>query len=741
VTFLFTDIEGSTRLLTTLGDQFEGVLAAHNRLLRDAIAGHRGTEVSTEGDAFFAVFGSAHDAIAAAAEVQRALAAEPAAEPSVRVRMGLHTGEGKLGGDNYIGLDVHRAARIAAAGHGGQVLLSDATRALVAQDLPDGLRVRDLGEHRLKDLASSLRIFQLEIPGLPAEFPELKTLDARPSNLPIQLTSFIGRERERLRLEELIRQHRLVTLTGAGGTGKTRLALQIAYDVLEEFRDGAYFVDLAPIRDPALLPSTVARALGLGVDPGGDTHAAIQAHLRDRELFLILDNFEQLVDAAPNVEELLSAASRLRILVTSRVALHLYGEQVYELPPFDLPSDQGSPEELTRNAAVALFIERARATKLDFALTDDNAATIAAIAARLDGLPLAIELAASRIRALSPRAILSHLDRRLPLLSGATRGRPERQQTMRNAIAWSYDLLDPPERRLFARLSVFPGGCSIEAAEAVADPGDLEIAVLDGLVGLVDKSLLRQGEPANEEGRFTMLDTILEYAGERLREEFDASATNRRLAEFLLGFAEEAQPHLTTEDQVLWLDRCDLEAANVRAAIRWTIDAGQADIGLRMAAALWRYWQQRGPLWEGRRAIEELLDAGKSSSAARVRGLSAAGGLAWWDGDYEATRRHYEEALPLARQTGDQAAEMEATYNLASVVLWSDASGSPRRCSARAWPWPRRSATGVASPRHSRASVSSSRSSGEISARPCPSSRSRSHRPKPSATAWTPSMR
>jgi predicted ATPase/class 3 adenylate cyclase len=674
VTFLFTDIEGSTHLLTTLGDQYEAVLAAHNQVLRDAITGHGGIEISTEGDAFFAVFGSARDAVAAAAEVQRALTTKPGAEPRLRVRMGLHTGEGRLGGDNYIGLDVHRGARIAAAGHGGQVLLSDATRALVAHDLPEGLGVRDLGEHRFKDLASSLRIFQLEIAGLPAEFPELMTLDARPTNLPTQLTSFVGRERELVRLRELLGEHQLVTLTGAGGGGKTRLALQVAGDVLGEFRDGAFFVDLAPISDPALVPSTIARALGLGVDPGGDTLAAVQAQLRDRELLLILDNFEQVVEAATNVEVLLSGAPQLRILVTSRVALHLYGEQEYELLPFDLPDEQEGQEELTRNAAVALFIERARATKQDFALTDDNAAAIAEIAARLDGLPLAIELAASRVRALSLGAILSRLDRRLPLLSGATRGRPERQQTMRNAIAWSYDLLELPERHLFARLSVFPGGCSVEAAEAVCDPGDLEIAVLDGLAGLVDKSLLREVETANDEARFGMLETIREYAGERLHEEFAAADTKRRLAEFLLAFAEDAEPHLTMDDHVPWLDRCDLEAANIRAGLSWAVEAGEADIGLRTAAALWRYWQQRGPLWEGRRALEQLLALGDSSPTSRVRGLAAAGGLAWWSGDYETTRRHYAEALPLARQSGKRPAEMEALYNLASVVMWSDAS-------------------------------------------------------------------
>jgi len=672
VTFLFTDIEGSTRLLSALGDEYAALLATHSEILRTAIATHAGTEVSTEGDSFFAVFPSALNAVSAAAEAQRALAATPWHDgSSVNVRMGLHSGEGRLGGDNYVGLDVNRAARIAAAGHGGQVLLSDATRALVAQDLPEGLRLRELGEHRLKDLALSVRISQLDIDGLPREFPLLRSLDARPTNLPNLLTRFIAREQELVRVKELIAEHRLVTLTGPGGTGKTRLALEAAGELLGGFSDGAFFVDLAPIRDAARVALTVAQALGLSVDPSGDALAAAQAHLRERELLLIVDNFEQVVEGATAIEVLLSAASGLRVLVTSRVALHIYGEREYEIPPFELPDPGRALEELSRYGAVSLFVDRARAVKPDFELTSSDAAAVAGITARLDGLPLAIELAASQVRVLGPQAILSRLEQHLPLPVRSARGRPERQQTMRAAIAWSFDLLTEPERRLFARLGAFPGGSSLEAAEAVCEPGDLDISVLDGLGALVDKSLLRPIDAADGDVRFGMLETILEYADERLREQYDAEATYRRLADFLLAFAEEAEPHLTLEEQALWLDRCEREGPNLRRAIRWAVEAGEADIGLGMAAALWRYWQLRGPIREGRAVLDQLLTLDGSSPEVRAKALGAAGALAWWGGDYSATQLHFEEALPLVRDSGDRKGEVDALYNLGFVTVWS----------------------------------------------------------------------
>jgi predicted ATPase/class 3 adenylate cyclase len=675
LTFLFTDIEGSTRLLQELGEGYRRVQNDHAEIMRKAIAEGEGVEIRTEGDSFFAVFTTPSGAVRAAVAAQRGLAAHewPHGQP-LRVRMGMHTGEAVLGGDDYLGIDVNRAARIAAAGHGGQVLLSDATRGLVEQTLSEGVRLRDLGARRLKDLALPMRIYQLDIDGLIDEFPELTTLDARPTNLPIQLTTFVGREREIERIAPLLGEHRLVTLTGAGGSGKTRLALQVAGEQLGSFHDGAFFVDLSAIRDPALVPSSLVQALGLAVAPGGDSLAAARAHLRERELLLILDNFEQVAAGASVIEDLLASTTRLRMLVTSRMVLRVYGEQEFEVPPFDVPEPERGTEELSRSDGVLLFVDRARAVKPDFELTDATASAIAAIVAKLDGLPLAIELAASRVRVLTPKAILSRLDQRLSLRAGSARGRPERQQTLRAAIEWSYDLLTEHERRVFARLSVFPGGCSIEAAEAVGGPEDARVAALDAVEALVEQSLVRQVEATEGDPRFRMLETISEYGGERLREEFDADATYRRLAEFLLGFVEEAEPHLLMKEQAVWLDRCEQERPNLRAAIRWALQTGEADIGLRTVTALWRFWHQRGPLWEGRQALDELLALGGSPEI-RARALSAAGGMAWWSGDSSAAQRYQEEALPLFRQIGDQRGEMECLQSLATAMTFG--AGGP----------------------------------------------------------------
>ena len=674
VTFLFTDIEGSTALLTRLAEAYVTILERHAEILRAAIATNGGTEVSTEGDAFFAVFPSAPDAITAASGAQQELARTGwPNDAAVRVRMGLHTGLARLGGDDYVGLDIHRAARIAAAGHGGQVLLSDATRALVAEALPGDTHLRDFGQHRLKDFDEPVRIWQLDIDGLVADFRDLKTLDARPGNLPRPPTSFVGREREVAELLDLVRDHNLVTLTGAGGTGKTRLALQAAEALRGSLADGAFFVELSPLRDPALVPLAITQALRVGVDPNGNARDVATAYLRDRETLLLIDNFEQVIEAADVVEEILAAAPRLRILVTSRSPLGIYGEQEFDVRPFDVPEGD-SLERLSASPAVALFLDRARAVKPGFELSADGAVAVVGIITRLDGLPLAIELAASQVRVLTPPAILSRMEAHQPAPTPVTRGRPARQRTMWAAIEWSYELLDQPERRLFSRLAVLPGGISLESAAAVADPGDLGIEILDGITALVGKSLLRQSD-GEAEPRFRMLETIQDYAGERLRTDFDVDATERRRADFFVSFSEAAEPHLTRIEQASWLDRCELERPNLRRAIDWAIANGEADLGLRMAAASWRFWHQRGPLWEGRKALDQLLALPGSSRETRARALSAAGGLAWWDGDFVASRRHHEGGLALFtdEETTDRA---RALYDLGLPLVWSGTQGN-----------------------------------------------------------------
>jgi predicted ATPase/class 3 adenylate cyclase len=556
ITFVFTDIEGSTRLLDRLGERYRSVLEDHQRLLRRAFTG--GVEVSTEGDSFFVVFTSAPMAVAAAVEAQRTLSAHPwPDEAQIRVRIGLHTGEAQLGADNYVGVDLHRAARIASAGHGGQIVLSASTHALVEATAPEGVRFRDLGEHRLKDLPRPEHLFQVVAEGIETEFPPLRTMGARPNNLPVQLTSFIGRGRELEEVMAALESTRLLTLTGPGGSGKTRLAIRTAQELLPRLEDGAFFVALAPISDPALVVPTMAQALGVSEKADRAPLDALTDHLQHSDVLLVLDNFEQVLDAAGEVGQLLTTTERLRVLATTREPLGLSGEREYPVPPLGLPDVDALPslDALSQFEAVRLFVDRATAVKPDFAVTNENAPAVAEICARLDGLPLAIELAAARVKILTPQSILQRLEHSLGFLAVGTRDVPNRQRTLRDAIAWSHDLLDPEEAALFARLSVFRGGFSLEAVERVGNPADeLGIDTLEGVASLANKSLARQAETGTDEPRFFMLETIREFAAERLAASADAEEIARRHAAFFLDLAERAEPELTGPDQIRWLN-------------------------------------------------------------------------------------------------------------------------------------------------------------------------------------------
>jgi predicted ATPase/class 3 adenylate cyclase len=668
VTFLFTDIERSTLLLQELGDRYAEVLRDHGKIVREALEREGGAEIGTEGDSFFAVFTSPAAAVRAVIETQRALASHAWPEGAeVRVRMGLHTGEGAPVGNGYVGLDVHRAARIGDAGHGGQVLLSEATEALIQHSLPDGVELVDLGEHRLKDLPHPERLFQLTIGGLPAEFPPPRSLDARPNNLPAQMSSFIGRNDVIREVEAGLEETRLLTLTGPGGTGKTRLALEVAHRQLPAFLDGVWFVDLSAVTDPSVVPTEIAIAIEATRDPGASVLECLEDHLRDRKLLLVLDNFEQVLDATPTVEHLLSYAPALKVMVTSRSVLSVYGEREYPVPPLELP-EPGSAEildALSRSESVSLFVERARAVRQDFQLTRENALAVAEICSRLDGLPLAIELAAVRVNVLTPQAMLPRLDERLSLLTSGPRSLPERQRTLRGAIDWSYRLLEEPQRQLFARLATFSGGGSLEAIEEVCD-SDLEVPVLDLLGSLVDDSLLRRTETPDGEVRFQMLETIREYAIERLDAEPDAAEARRRHARYFLALAIHAEPHLVGGDQKEWLDRFDHEHDNIRAALKWSIHAGEVRGGQEAAGALWRFWQQRGHLVEGRKKLEHLLQApgGAERTPERFKALTGVGGLAYWQNDYPAAERFYAEALKIAIELDDPRAIAEGLYNV-----------------------------------------------------------------------------
>jgi predicted ATPase/class 3 adenylate cyclase len=683
VTFLFTDIEGSTRLLQELGARFATVRHEHNEIVRRAILDGGGVEVSTEGDSFFAAFVSAVGAVGAAVAAQRGLAAHgwPPDAP-VRVRMGLHTGEGIAAGDDYVDINVNRAARIAAAANGGQVIVSDATRSLVEHELPDGASFRDLGLHRLRDIAQPEHLHDIMVDGLPSDFPPPRTLDARPNNLPAQLTSFVGRGEEIDEVRKLLGGTRLLTLTGPGGTGKTRLALHVATEVLTEYADGAFFVDLSSVFDPTLAPSAVAGALGVPEVAGRTIMECLKDHLRDRELLLIIDNFEQVTEAAPMAEDLLTSAPKLKVVVTSRAVLGLRGEQEYLVPPLEQPDPERLPDLATfrQIEAVRLFIERAVAVSPRFRVTEESAPAVAKITARLDGLPLAIELAASRTKLLSPEQLLVRLEQRLPILTSRARTLPQRQRTLRDAIAWSHDLLDEAERRLFAQLSVFTGGWTLESAEAVCDPGALGLDPLEGLTSLVDQSLVRRIDAEGGDPRFSMLETMREFGLEQLRSHGDFGDIVQSHADYFLDLALEAESHLTADDQGEWLDRCDQEHPNIRAALRWAIDAGEAERAQEAAGALWRFWHQRGHLAEGRDWFKEILamPSGQRRTAARAKALIGAGGMAWWQQDRGATGVFYKEALAIERELGDAARIAEALYNLSFVVAGDDLDAATR---------------------------------------------------------------
>lgn len=673
VTFLFSDIEGSTRLVQALGGAFPALLERHQALLRAAFGEAGGVEVATEGDSFFVVFRSALAAVGAAAAAQRALADEPwpAQAGSVRVRMGLHTGEASLGGDNYAGLDVHRAARIGAAAHGGQVLISDTTRGLVVGALPDDIGLIELGEYRLKDLDRPERLTQLTVSGLPQEFPPPRTLET-PTNLPAQLTEFIGRKRETDEVAALVRRSRLLTLTGPGGTGKTRLALQVAALLRSEFAAGAFFVDLSALTDPALIPTTIAAALNVSEQPDRTVLASLQAHLRDLRMLLVLDNFEQLQDGAPLVGQLLEAAPQLVILVTSREVLHLRGEQEYPVPPLGLPdaASVAHLDTLTQYDAVALFIRRAQAARPNFEIDNTSAPAVAGICSRLDGLPLAIELAAARVKLLDPEAILHRLEGSLSLLTSTSRDLSERQRTLRGAIDWSHNLLDPTERIMFRRLGVFVGGCSLERAQSICEAGGkVEIDMLDGVSSLIDKSLLRRLDNAEGELRVGMLETVRDYALEQLTQSADWDPVRHAHEDLFSSMAHEAAAEIMGPNQKAWTGRLETDRDNLRAALQRLADDGRTEQALEMGAALWRFWQQRGNLAEGRATLEQLLSRPDAATPTpgRARALAGLGGLAYWQSDMDAAGRAYDEGLEIQRTLDDPPGLAEALYNLGFV--------------------------------------------------------------------------
>ncbi|MDQ4038080.1 MAG: AAA family ATPase [Actinomycetota bacterium] len=675
MTFLFTDVEGSTRLLEQLGERYHDVQDQHTATLREGISAHGGSVVSTEGDSFFAVFPDAQGAVSAAVQAQRELAAKPwPAGVRLRVRMGLHTGAGILGGDNYLGLDVNRAARIAAAAYGEQVLISEATHSLIERCLPPATRLRGVGRHRFKNLTEPERLYQVVIDGLEQDFPPPRTLSARPNNLPTQLTAFIGRHHEVSRVRELLAVNRLLTLTGTGGTGKTRLALEVAEQSVEQLPDGVFFVDLSAIDEPELVPSAIAAALGVREDAGAVIDAIVD-HLREKELLLVLDNFEQVVQGASAVlDPVLRSAPGVKTLVTSRVPLGLYGEQQFHVPPLELPDLRRLPDvsALAQLDAVTLFVERAVAVKPDFRLTDDNAAAVTEIILRVDGLPLAIELAASRVKLLPPERLLARLHERLALLTTTSRNVPERQRTLRGTIEWSYELLDPQQGRMFARLAVFTGGADLAAIEAIVSPNaELGIDTLDALTVLVESNLLRGVDAVDADPRFAMLETVREYGLERLAQSGEEPLIRRRHAEHWIDAGEQASDALSGPDQVTWSRRLELDHDNFRSALTWVLHSGEAELGLRLCAALKDFWRVSSHVREGVRWLTEVLAMpnAATNTLVRAKALSAAGDMHGWINDPDAFLRFAEEALAILRELGDLPELPDAIQNLGWAQL------------------------------------------------------------------------
>jgi predicted ATPase/class 3 adenylate cyclase len=640
VTLLFTDIDGSTRLLHDLGDAYADVLTAHRRCIRDAFHRHSGVEVDTQGDAFFVAFARPRDAVAAAADAQRALANGP-----VRVRMGVHTGRPTVTDEGYVGMDVHLGARIAAAGHGGQVVVSRATAdALGAADAT----LADLGEHRLKDITEPVWLYQLNGSGLGADFPPLRTISN--TNLPAPSRRLVGRDHELGDVCARIRSGhaRIVTLTGPGGVGKTRLAVQAGLELVEHFPNGVFFVGLAPLADAGLVIPAIAQTLGIRESPGEPAVETLVAHLRLRRMLLVLDNLEHVVAAAPDVADLVAASEGLSVIATSREPLRIAAEQEYPLAPLD------------NAAAVVLFCDRARAVDPGFA---GDAAT-EEICRRLEGLPLAIELAAARVRLLPPRSMLGRLEPRLSLLTGGGRDVPARQRTLRATIDWSYELLNPVEQRLFRGLSVFAGGCDFEAAESVcsADAGVLE--------SLVQKSLVLQRPDAAGMARFWMLATLREYAHEALSEMGELAEQEARHAAYVLRLAEEAEGSLLGHGQVMWLARLGQEVDNIRAAVSAALAGGNPEVALRIASALIDFWDSRGAYAEvGGWLREGLRRADAAPAGVRAKALLAAGLAAYHIGDPDEARDVTALSLDLAKRAGDARVTSRALSQLAGIAM------------------------------------------------------------------------
>ena len=666
VTFLFTDIEGSTKLAEGHPDRWESLRARHDSILQEAIESNNGYIFQVMGDAVYAAFHKAGDALKAAVKSQSELQNEAREDIAVLVRMGIHTGEAEVDGKEYRGyLTMSLAQRVVSAGHGGQILLSQTTADLLRSQAPDDITLRDMGQHQLKDVPLPIRIFQVVAPGLREDFPVLRTLSFFPSNLPAQVTSFVGREKEVGDVKKLLLDAHILTLIGPGGTGKTRLSIQVASDVLGNYPDGVWLVELAPIHDPLLVPRATALAIGLRDEPQRPVIDMLCDYLRDKKMLILLDNCEHLVDACARIaERILRAAPNVRILASSREALDIAGEVTYRVPSLGVPDIKHLPpvESLSQYEAVRLFIDRAISANPAFIVTNDSAPFLAQICHRLDGIPLAIELAAAKIRVLSVEEIARRLDDRFRLLTGGSRTALERHQTLRAAIDWSYNLIPPAEQVLFRRLSVFVGGWTLEAAESVcrgestSSPVGSE-DILDLLERIINKSLVIR-EEVQSGSRYRMLETMRQYASEKLVESNESKILHDDHLEYFLNLAETTEPHLRRVEQIEWLSKLDSEYENLRAALSWAMDKPPAESILRLAGALGPYWRIRSYWLEGASWLDQALENrwginSKAEIAARAKVFYRRADIAHELDELDVLKKSTESSLALCEEVKD----------------------------------------------------------------------------------------
>jgi predicted ATPase/class 3 adenylate cyclase len=662
VTFLFTDIVGSTRHWEEHPEQMRLELERHDELLANAAKAHNGYIFKHVGDALCISFQTAAEALETAVAGQRALSLPVTSDVGpLQVRMAIHSGECHERGGDYFGPAVNRVARLQAVAHGGQILVSQAAYELLRDQRLADIRFRDLGLHKLRDLSRQEHVYQVLSQDLPTEFPSLESLDYFPNNLPAQMTAFIGRTKEIREVQRSLESTRLLTLTGPGGTGKTRLALQVAAETLEYFDDGVYFIPLEAVSDPNLVGQTVVSTLGVDMDCYQDPLEALKDHLRPQRTLLLMDNFEHLLDAARITGELLSTAPNLKIMATSREPLHVYGEREYLVPVLETPTgdEKQNLESILQSEAISLFVDRIRAVKHDFVVSPEIALDLAAICDQLDGLPLAIELAAARVKMFSIPVLLERLQGSLGLLGSGPRNAPSRHRTLHQAIAWSYDLLDNDEAKLFRRWSIFRGGATLDAAEAVClDQRDGPIYEL--VNSLLDKNLLLVASKDGGEPRFTMSSTIRYYAREQLSQSDELDSARRRHLNYFLSLSQEASAHLssgeyTTHRIQLLTDNLD----NLRAALTWSLDNNDAetedcDAGILLAGYIYYFWYQRGLLNEGRRWLGLALEKSQAHTSGRGNVASGLGLLAWQQGDYEDSSAYLQEAITIFRKLGDR---------------------------------------------------------------------------------------